>query len=593
VLSMIVAVTTAPDASAQIGAGITVTPTQIQFPPIELGAFGLQTFVILDTKLDGRATGTVGEPADSSYQIISGGGSFDLGFGESRLVVVRFDPTKAGSAEDSIAITLNGGSGGDSSTVYVHLLGSGTAGGNGGGTQGNVKLDVSTDLLDFGGVKLGALGQHQVTITNSSDSARLNGVIALDADPGFSIASGGGAFNLAPGESRVVTVGLTPSVVGALDGSLKIDYSSPDTTGTKVVALTGTGLSVDIGGGGGGGTGGGGTGVSDSVSASVLTQGIYFGNVQVGQSSQRDVMITNTSDTAHLMVAIGGGTSLNAPFSATIGGSGLLTIAPGETRSVMVSFTPTATGYFSDTLQLVTNVTGSTGPINVVVQGSGINSTGGGNGGGNGGGSGGEAIALSSDKIDFGAMTVGQTAQRSFTVTNPAAAGSLTVNVSNPAAPFFLSTSAGPMTLSPGESRTIVLNYTPSFAGTFNDNLALAYSNGSSSGTIYMPLSGSASAVVLGVDDEATPAASMMAPRSYPNPFTSSATIGFTLAGSGPVSLAVYNMRGDEVAVLADGTYEAGDHSIVWDARGMASGLYLLRLRAGGASVTSYLTLMK
>jgi hypothetical protein len=584
---MIVAITMAPDASAQIGAGVTVTPTQIQFPPIELGAFGLQTFVILDTKLDGRVTGTVGEPADSSYRIISGGGSFDLGLGESRLVVVRFDPTKTGSAEDSIAITLNGGSG-DNSTVYVHLLGSGAAGGSG-ATQGSVKLDVSADQIDFGGVKIGAIGQHQVTITNSSDSARLNGVISLNADPGFSIESGGGAFSLAPDESRVVTVRLAPSVVAPLDGSLKIDYSSPDTTGTKVVALTGAGLSVDIGGGGGGG----GTGVSDSVSASVLTQGIYFGNVQIGQTSQRDVMISNTSDTARLMVALGGGTSLSAPFSATIGGSGILMIAPGETRSVMVNFTPTATGYFSDTLQLVTNVTGSTGPVNVVVQGSGINSTGGGNGGGNGGGSGGEAIALSSDNIDFGAMMVGQTAQRSFTVTNPAAAGSLTVNVSNPAAPFFLSTSAGPMTLSPGESRTIVLNYTPSFAGTFNDNLALAYANGSSNGTIYLPLTGSASTAVLGVDDEATPAASIAAPRTYPNPFTSSATIGFTLAGSGPVSLAVYDMRGDEVAVLADGTYEAGDHSIVWDARGMASGLYLLRLRTDGASATSYLTVVR
>ena len=52
-------------------------------------------------------------------------------------------------------------------------------------------------------------------------------------------------------------------------------------------------------------------------------------------------------------------------------------------------------------------------------------------------------------------------------------------------------------------------------------------------------------------------------------------------------------MRGEEVAVLADEMYEAGDHSVVWDARGMASGLYLLRLRAGGASVTSYLTLTK
>lgn len=53
--------------------------------------------------------------------------------------------------------------------------------------------------------------------------------------------------------------------------------------------------------------------------------------------------------------------------------------------------------------------------------------------------------------------------------------------------------------------------------------------------------------------------------RSCPNPLDARATISFTLARPGDVRLAVYDVAGREVAVLADGPRSAGDHEALWD----------------------------
>jgi hypothetical protein len=76
--------------------------------------------------------------------------------------------------------------------------------------------------------------------------------------------------------------------------------------------------------------------------------------------------------------------------------------------------------------------------------------------------------------------------------------------------------------------------------------------------------------------------------RNYPNPFNPSTTIGFSLPGASFVRLAIYNLLGEEVAVLVQGETGAGDHAVRWSAEGMASGPYLCRLSvttAGGGTV--------
>lgn len=57
--------------------------------------------------------------------------------------------------------------------------------------------------------------------------------------------------------------------------------------------------------------------------------------------------------------------------------------------------------------------------------------------------------------------------------------------------------------------------------------------------------------------------------------------------------LAIYDLLGREVAVLADGVYPAGAHSVRFDAGSLPSGMYLYRLEAGGTILARTMLFLK
>ena len=79
----------------------------------------------------------------------------------------------------------------------------------------------------------------------------------------------------------------------------------------------------------------------------------------------------------------------------------------------------------------------------------------------------------------------------------------------------------------------------------------------------------------------------------FPNPFNASTTIEYTLHHACGVELTVLNTVGQVVAVLRREYQQAGRHSAVWNAGSAPSGLYFVRLHAGGASETSKVTLLR
>jgi len=84
----------------------------------------------------------------------------------------------------------------------------------------------------------------------------------------------------------------------------------------------------------------------------------------------------------------------------------------------------------------------------------------------------------------------------------------------------------------------------------------------------------------------------------YPNPFNSVTTIDFTLKEAGRIGISIYNILGQEVAVLVDGEMPAGSHKVQWDGRDGAgtpvgSGVYICRMTAGNAIRTMKMLLLK
>ncbi|UCE07074.1 MAG: T9SS type A sorting domain-containing protein, partial [bacterium] len=74
--------------------------------------------------------------------------------------------------------------------------------------------------------------------------------------------------------------------------------------------------------------------------------------------------------------------------------------------------------------------------------------------------------------------------------------------------------------------------------------------------------------------------------QNYPNPFNPMTTIQYELPYGSEVQLIIYDVVGKEVIRLVDGNQEMGVHRVVWDGRdaigrGVSSGVYLFRLKAG------------
>ncbi len=80
---------------------------------------------------------------------------------------------------------------------------------------------------------------------------------------------------------------------------------------------------------------------------------------------------------------------------------------------------------------------------------------------------------------------------------------------------------------------------------------------------------------------------------AYPNPFATQATLRYDLPQAAAVRLAVYDLLGREVARPVDGEVEAGSHAAVFDGRGLAAGVYVVRMTAGERAFTRRMTLTR
>ena len=85
---------------------------------------------------------------------------------------------------------------------------------------------------------------------------------------------------------------------------------------------------------------------------------------------------------------------------------------------------------------------------------------------------------------------------------------------------------------------------------------------------------------------------------NYPNPFNPSTTISYHIATEGMAKLEVYNIKGQLVKTLVKEHKARGKHQAVWDGKdfrgkGVASGVFFVRLSSAGKSSVHKMVLMK
>jgi len=93
-------------------------------------------------------------------------------------------------------------------------------------------------------------------------------------------------------------------------------------------------------------------------------------------------------------------------------------------------------------------------------------------------------------------------------------------------------------------------------------------------------------------DEPGTPAGFHLS-QNYPNPFNPATTIEYTVKPTGPVSIKVFNMLGQDVATLVNGNVGAGTYQVTFDGASLPSGVYMYRMQAGNYSESRKMVLLK
>ena len=87
---------------------------------------------------------------------------------------------------------------------------------------------------------------------------------------------------------------------------------------------------------------------------------------------------------------------------------------------------------------------------------------------------------------------------------------------------------------------------------------------------------------------------SVTEPQNYPNPFSTSTKIEFTVKTNGFVKVALYDMMGRQLQVLYSGQAEVGKHSMTFEAGSfLSNGKYLIVVQNANLTSSHWMTVTK
>lgn len=345
--------------------------------------------------------------------------------GTSRTVQVSFDPTAGGARVANLVITTNDGA---QPTAVVTLSGVGT----------DPTATTLQSSVNFGQqlVTGGATSPQTVTIQNTGTFGDLvftgaqlaiTGTNAAD----FSIVTSNTA-PIAPGGTRPVQITFDPSAPGNRSANLVITTNDAATS-TVVVALSGVGT---------------------NPTASVVPGSLNFGlrHISTGPSAPQNVTISNVGTFGDLVFTAGISGSNAADF--IMGSLSTTPLAPGTSRTVQVTFDPSAVGARAANF-VVTSNDGAQPTVTVPLSGTGTDQT----------------ATIVEDIVYFGQhmLADGASAAKTVTVRNDGTVGNLnfsglTITGAN-ASEFLVSGTPSLAPLAPGATRTFDVVFDPAANG--------------------------------------------------------------------------------------------------------------------------------
>lgn len=387
----------------------------------------------------------------SSFAIASGStcrAGLSLAANASCSVVVSFVPGSTGAKTANLQVVSNATPPGD-----VVLTGSGASPSTGSGT-----ITVNPTTLDFSSIGV-VTGQtsSSLTVTVSNGSAALVTVSRIAVSGQFAIVGSANGcatsgVTLSPGGSCTVAVVFSPTAAGSATGTLSLATTSNQTVD---VALRGQANAA-----------------TPRLGWLGNTTSVAFSSTAPGMTSPaQTVTLTNPGTVAALLSGVGlSGTDAGAfaVASSSTCRAGL-SLAAGNSCSVVLSFSPASAGAKTATLRIDSN---ATSPGDVVLSGSGLATD-----------SGQGTLALNTSSLDFSGTSVdiGQTsAAMSVTVSNGNVAA-VTLSRVEVGGAFRLAATTCPVSVSAiavNTSCTVSVAFAPTASGNATGSLTLTTATG-------------------------------------------------------------------------------------------------------------------
>ncbi len=199
-------------------------------------------------------------------------------------------------------------------------------------------------------------------------------------------------------------------------------------------------------------------------------------------------------------------------------------------------------------------------------------------------------IAVESDTIDFGEVTVGSESELPIVISN---IGNGELNVVDV---FYFDSwfdvqYEGAFSINPGESHSIPVVFRPTSARSTSMDVRII-SNDPENRITHVFLVG-AGIEENSVDPEPKPTPVQFHVSAYPNPFNNVTQIIFGVENSSLTSVGVTDVNGQMVDILYNGVPGIGNHSVSWNATELPAGVYFIQLQSGMRMISKKIVLLK
>ena len=410
---------------------LTVSATSLSFGNMTVNSTATETVTLTST---GTEPVTVNGAGISGTGYAVSGSTFPVSLnpGSSLTLQVAFDPKAAGASAGTLTISSN------ANPATVSLSGTGVA-------APVPQLTVSATSLSFGNVTVNSTATEAITLQSTGTApVTVNG--AGISGTGYAVSGSRFPVSLNPGSSLTLQVTFDPKTAGASAGSLTIGSDANPTT----VSLSGTGVTMPV--------------PQLTVSATSLS----FGNVTVNSTAIEAITLKSTG-TAPVIVngAVASGTGY-----VESGSTFPVSLNPGSSLTLQVTFDPKATGASAGTLTIGSNANA----ITVSLSGTGVAAPV-------------PQLTVSATGLNFGNVTVNSTATEAISLKSTGTGPVTLSGVSVSGSGFSTAAITVPLKLDPGQALNLQITFTPTVAGAAMGSLVVT-SDSSSNATATVSLSG-------------------------------------------------------------------------------------------------------